>query len=79
MTKDSLTIADKQELRAELEDMGYSSLEASSGDLGILEDFLKKATTRRLKPRYDSKTDEIIVDGIEQSCRSIESVDREVK
>lgn len=74
----------KGALRDELLDMGYSLAEIRArfgDDLGqyTLRDLLRFAATRRLKPRYDSKTDEIIIDGEVQPCRSVESVDAEVQ
>jgi len=34
--------------------------------------------TRRLKPRYDSGTDTIVLDGAIQACKPVDRVDREV-
>ncbi len=78
-----LTTAAKQKIKDELQDMGYPVAEILThlpGDLGgyTLRDVLVFATRRRLKPRYDSGTDTIILDGIEQACRPIASVDAEV-
>lgn len=78
-----LPLAVKQALKDELLDMGYTGTEIQDRlgeDLGAhtLRDVLKFMTTRRLKPRYDSGEDEIIVDGAIQLCRSVESVDLEV-
>ena len=36
------------------------------------------AASRRRKPRYDAVQDEIVLDGIIQACRQVESVDAEV-
>ena len=74
----------KQKLKNELLDMGYTIEELQERfpkDLSeyTLRDVLKFATKRRLKPRYDAKKDEIFVDGIEQRCRPIESVDEEIQ
>lgn len=71
-------------LKNELLDMGYNVTEIQGrfgNDIGqfTLRDVLKFATKRRLKPRYDAEKDEIICDGIEQKCRSIESVNSEVQ
>jgi len=38
----------------------------------------KFVTRRRLKPRYDYATDEIVLDGVEQACRPLEDVDLDV-
>jgi len=73
----------KQALRNELVDMGYTVAEVQErfgDDIGqyTLRDVLRFAARRRLKPRYESSTDTIYVDGIVQACRSVESIDREV-
>lgn len=74
----------KMALKNEILDMGYSIdeiRERFGNDLGqyTLRDVLKFMTKRRLKPRYDSETDTIFVDGIVQKCRSIESVNSEIQ
>jgi hypothetical protein len=79
-----LPLAVRRALRDELADMGYAldEIRARFGDdLGAytLRDVLRFAATRRFKPRYDAATDSIILDGSEQSCRSVESVDVEVQ
>ena len=73
----------KTALRNEILDMGYTVQEVQArfgNDLGqyTLKDVLKFMATRRIKPRYDAIADDIILDGIEQQCRSIESVDGEI-
>lgn len=73
----------KQAIKSELLDMGYSVseiLERLPGDLGdyTLRGVLRFMARRRLKPRYDSETDMIVLDGPVQECRSVESVDGEV-
>lgn len=73
----------KQALKDEALDMGYSVAELRArfpGDLGdyTLRDVLRFMATRRLKPRYDSETDSIILDGVAQACRRVDSVDTEV-
>ena len=78
-----LPTAVKQALKNEALDMGYTIAELQArfpNDLGTytLKDVLKFYAKRRLKPRYDSVVDEIKVDGIEQTCRPIESVYAEV-
>ena len=70
-------------LRDILEGMGYSLEEIKDefgNDLSIytLRDVLLFATGRRLKPRYDVATDEIILDGAIQPVRPLVSVDAEV-
>lgn len=80
----AVSIADKAVLKNEGLDMGYSNTEwnkAFPNNLGTykLKNILHFYTKRRLKPRYDANTDTSYVDGIEQKCRSIESVDSEVQ
>lgn len=73
----------KMAIDAELLDMGYSASEIDK-TLGadirnkVLGDVLAFMTKRRLKPRYDTEKDEIILDGPVQACRLINSVDTEV-
>ena len=78
-----LTSNQKQKLKDEILDMGYLLSEFSErfeNDLGTytLRDVLKFMAKRRLKPRYDSGSDTIILDGAVQPVRSLESVDKEV-
>ena len=70
-------------IRDILEDMGYPLAEIKArfgNDLSIytLRDVLKFATRRRLKPRYNAATDEIICDGIVQPVKPLETLDAEV-
>ena len=74
----------KTALKNELLDMGYSLIEIKNrfgSNLGqyTLRDVLKFAARRRLKPRYHSGADEIILDGPVQACRTLELVDNEVQ
>lgn len=78
-----LTQAQKKAINDKLEALGYSSTEirdALGANIGTktLRDVLRFALTRRLKPRYDSGTDQIILDGPVQVCKTIEAVDSEV-
>jgi hypothetical protein len=73
----------KSAIRDELLDMGYSLAELQErfgDDLSIytLRDVLRFAARRRLKPRWDREVDQIMLDGEEQHCRSVKSVDKEV-
>lgn len=84
MPLSDLTIVQKEFLRNELLDQGYtlSELQTRFGnDLGkyTLGDVLRFMTSRRLKPRYDSQTDTIILDGTAQPCRSVDLVDQAVQ
>ena len=79
-----LPVAVKTALKNEALDMGYTIAELQErfpNDLGTytLRDVLRFYAKRRLKPRYIASTDEIKIDGIEQVCKSIESVDAEVQ
>ncbi len=70
----------KTALRNEIFDMGYTVSEVQDkfgSDLGAytLRDVLRFMTRRRRKPRYDSGADEIVLDGLNQPCRDIDSVD----
>ncbi len=83
--EDSLTavsVTDKTALKDEVLNMGYSNIEWDEefpNNLGTykLKNILHFYTKRRLKPRFDGN--KIIIDGIEQVCRTIESVDVEVQ
>jgi hypothetical protein len=73
----------KRALRDELRDQGYTVAEIHArfgDDLGqyTLRDLLRFMATRRLRPRWNAETDEIILDGPSQGCRPIASVDAEV-
>lgn len=71
------TLSDK------LQSLGYS-LDEIESHLGVswdgktFLDLLNLFIKRRLKPRYDSGTDTIVLDGPAQDCRPIEEVDMEV-
>ena len=72
-----------KKIRDALEAMGYPKSEITERfgtDLSIytLRDVLKFATRRRLKPRYNEPTDEIICDGAIQPVKPLEKVDVEV-
>ena len=78
----AVSIGDKAVLKNEGLDMGYSNTEWDEdfpNNLGTykLKDILHFYTKRRLKPRFDGV--KIIIDGIIQVCRTIESVDAEVQ
>lgn len=75
-----LTAGQKTALRDILTDMGYTLSEIQNrfgSDLGAytLHDVLRFMASRRRKPRYDTGTDAIILDGEVQDCRSVEDVD----
>lgn len=75
----SLTIEERSGLVGEMLDMGYSGGEITNalGDLqgGSLGDVLDFMATRRLQPRYDAQTDQIILDGPAQACRPVARVE----
>ncbi len=78
-----LPIVVKTALKNEILDQGYSVVEVQArfgNDLGnyTLRQVLRFMATRRKKSRYDPQADEIVLDGPDQQCRSIESVDTEV-
>lgn len=78
-----LPTAAKIALRDEALDQGYTLEQIQArfpNDIGqyTLRQVLQFMATKRKKPRYDSDMDEIVLDGEDQECRSIESVDTEV-
>jgi hypothetical protein len=80
----SLSSGEKDALKRLLTEAGYSLSEVTNklgSDLGqkSLGDVLRFLATKRRKPRYDKKSDMIVLDGPEQVCRSIDDVDEEVK
>lgn len=82
-TLGDLTAGQRQAILDELLSLGYSQNEINAAlpanwAAVTLGQVLRFAATRRLKPRYDSNTDTIIVDGAEQPVRPIENVDEAV-
>ena len=81
-TLSSLPAPQRNQIRDEITDAGYSSTElrAAIPNLGAatLRDVLQFMAGRRLKPRYDKSTDTIILDGPIQLPKSIEEVNRVV-
>lgn len=80
----TLTSPQRNALKNEILDQGYTLSEIQNrfgNDLSqfTLGDVLRFMTTRRLKPRYDSVSDTIILDGAEQSCRPLTEVDTQVQ
>lgn len=79
----SLSPQVKATLRDWILDMGYEIEEIRNrfgDDLGqyTLRDVMKFMARRRLKPRYDVPTDEIVLDGPVQPVKPVETVDAEV-
>ena len=79
-----LSVAQKTAIVNKITALGYLASEIQSKvgtDIGAktLGDVLKFIATRRLKPRYDSASDTIVLDGDVQACRSVESVNAEVE
>lgn len=76
----TLTAGQRNAITAKIEELGYPQTEWQV-DLGnnigtkTLRDVLRFLTKRRKKARYDAQTDTIILDGPDQVCRSVESVD----
>jgi hypothetical protein len=83
LTLGQLTQQQRTNIRDRILAMGYSQTEINNA-LGsdwqnvTLRQVLRFMATRRLKPRWDADAEEIKVDGIIQSCRSIESVNKEI-
>ena len=78
----SLSAGEIQTQKNEAIDMGYSLAEVEeyyNKGVSTLKDIFKLYTKRRLKPRYDSVTDTIYIDGVVQKCKSIEIVDTKVQ
>ena len=74
----------KNTIRNKILELGYSLSEIQErfgNDIGdyTLKDVLLFVAKRRLKPRYDSNTDDIICDGIEQVVRPLNDVDKEIQ
>lgn len=70
-------------IRDEILDMGYPLAEIRDrfgDDLSIytLRDVLRFMARRRLKPRYDAGSDEIVCDGAVQPVKSVENVDSRI-
>lgn len=79
----SLTNAQRNAVRNKLLELGYADdeiLQRLGSNLGTktLGDVLRFALRRRLKPRYVEESDTIVLDGEDQVCRTVESVDAEV-
>ena len=75
----SLTVQQKNIISNKLQAMGYTITElrdALGTDLGskTLGDVLRFAAKRRLKPRYDQASGQIVLDGPEQPTRSIDDL-----
>jgi len=79
----SLTVNQRQALRNEVLDAGYTQeeIDATIPDFSVvtLRQVLRFLCRRRLRPRYDSGTDTIVCDGPLQPVLPIEHVDREVE
>jgi len=78
----SLSAVQRTAIRTRLEALGYTlaEIQAAIPDLAnaTLRDVLRFALTRRLKPRYDSGTDSIVLDGPPQPTRALEHADGDV-
>ncbi len=78
----TLTAGQRSAIVTILTDAGYTVGEVTARFPNVaqatLRDVLKFLATRRRKPRYDAGTDTIIVDGVVQSCESIDRLDLSV-
>jgi len=82
-TLSDLPTAAKTALKNEILDQGYTLKEIKDrfgNDLGdyTLRQVLKFMATRRKTPRYDSNTDEIILDGPDVACENIDNLDNRI-
>lgn len=79
----SLTGTQRTNIKDRLLAMGYTADDVTTA-LGsnlstrTLGEVLRFAASRRLKPRYDAVSDQIVLDGEVQACKPIDDVDREV-
>jgi hypothetical protein len=78
----SMTAGERNQLSNAVLSLGYTQAELD-GAMGsklalwrthVLADLLNMAATRRLKPRYDSGTDTIVVDGPVQPVKPVDLV-----
>lgn len=78
----SLSTAQQTAIRNEVLDAGYSVAEVNAAFPNIANNTLRQVlrflASRRLRPRFDSGTNTIILDGAIQSCKAVEIVDLEV-
>lgn len=78
-TLGDLTAGQRNAILAKLEALGYSNAEVQAAlpadwQAVTLGQVLRFAASRRLKPRYDSRTDAIIIDGPVQPVKSVDLV-----
>lgn len=83
-TLGDLTANQRQAILDKLAAMGYSQAEITAAlpanwAAVTLRQVLQFAATRRLKPRYDTNTNTIILDGDMQPVKSIDLVDKAVQ
>jgi hypothetical protein len=78
----TLTAGQRTAIRDELLAAGYTlaEVQAALPDLSTvtLRDVLRFLASRRLKPRYDQGTDNIVLDGPVQACGDIDALDASV-
>ena len=82
----SMTAGERNQMQNAILSLGYTKAEidgAMGNTLALwqqntLDDLLSLCAIRRLKPRYDTPTDTIILDGPVQPVRPVESVDNAV-
>jgi len=80
----SLTAGQRTALRDKALALGYTLIEfqaALGTDLTniTLRQYLRFLATRRIKPRYNQPTDEIMLDGPIQGCGSVDLLDTDVR
>lgn len=78
----SLTAGQRTSIRNVILNAGYTPTEVNNRFPNIanatIGDVLRFLATRRLKPRYDSGTDTIVLDGLVEQCNSVDDLDSSV-
>lgn len=79
----TLTLAQRNAIQAKLNALGYTNQELTNGFPGwpvgyTLGDILRFALQRRLRPRYDSATDSIVLDGPTDPTLPVQTLDAAV-
>ncbi len=78
----TLTAGQRTAIRNEILDAGYTTQELNDRFPNLAQATLRQAlkflATRRVRPRYDSATDSIVLDGPLDTCGDIDQIDRGV-